>query len=627
MIWNTGCTLIRLRQSMYRRDLLLKDFSILALFFSAIQIELFFGFTCSSRLRAIAAVKRYSVGVGLLLFIFAAPVTCRSQELSRAAVAAIAKASTVLIDVGGQGSGSGFCIDPSGLIITNEHVVRGYGQGGILTVVVDAGLKTERVIPAKVVRRDKVRDLALLSVESNPAIPSLSLGTDESVSELSELIVLGFPFGNALAKPGTNPSVTANVVNVSALRRDENNAIDRIQLDSNLNPGNSGGPVMNREGRIVGVVISGIVGAGINLAIPVNRLRQFLERPILVFTPPTVEVDQQTLPAEFRVTASQLTGEPLELELELILRLAGSAESRLPMKKEGSVYQVKAVPFPDATPPGIIRTQLQFADSLLTTAVVDREVRVGDNTFKLSEIAWIKNSHRMEVALPSGERFRGPVESSGSLKAKLAGKWIELDLPSVKELNVLPEIAIPLNCKIIAIKKGGDKDEVGSIQYKLYHEGAPRGNLDAIKMEKYLKPLDSAEPNTYLNAVSAPGEVLGGGASLNFGGDLLRMTGDDRVIRVNIGQNLNLTFAAPNQERLKVGEYRRVMRYPNNEDLPGLSIEVNGRGGIQPIGSFVIWELEIKEKNVVRLAVDFVHRCEPAGQPFYGMLRFNSLMR
>ena len=187
MNWNIGRSLSRIRQSTYRRDWLWKDFSIVALIFSAIQIELFIGYQCNTHFRAIGTIKRYAVGVVLMLFILAAPVACRGEELSRAAVAAIAKASTVLIDVSGQGSGSGFCVDPSGLIITNEHVVRGYGQGGILTVVVDAGLKTERVMPAKVVRRDKVRDLALLSVESNPAIPSLSLGTDEAVSELSEI--------------------------------------------------------------------------------------------------------------------------------------------------------------------------------------------------------------------------------------------------------------------------------------------------------------------------------------------------------------------------------------------------------------------------------------------------------
>jgi len=105
------------------------------------------------------------------------------------------------------------------------------------------------------------------------------------------------------------------------------------------------------------------------------------------------------------------------------------------------------------------------------------------------------------------------------------------------------------------------------------------------------------------------------------------MTGDDRVVRVSIGTSLNLTFAAPNQERLRVGEYRKAMRYPNGDDLPGISLEAKGRSGIQPSGSFVIWELEMKEKNVVRLAVDFVHRCDPTGPPLYGMLRFNSLMR
>src|SRR6185503_15623380 len=86
------------------------------------------------------------------------------------------KAATAFVEVPGRGSGTGFCIHPSGLFVTNEHVIRGAEQADI-TVVLDPAQASQRELKAKVVRIDKQADLALLRVADVNELPSLALGS------------------------------------------------------------------------------------------------------------------------------------------------------------------------------------------------------------------------------------------------------------------------------------------------------------------------------------------------------------------------------------------------------------------------------------------------------------------
>src|SRR5262249_61260427 len=138
----------------------------------------------------------------------------------------------------------------------------------------------QKVLKAKVVRQDQNLDLALLRVEGETDLPALALGSDEDLTELEEVVACGFPFGTALAlAKGEYPAISISVGSVTALRRGKDKALSRIQLDAALNPGNSGGPVLDRQGKVVGVVVSGVRWAGVNMAIPVSHLQRFLARP------------------------------------------------------------------------------------------------------------------------------------------------------------------------------------------------------------------------------------------------------------------------------------------------------------------------------------------------------------
>ena len=173
-----------------------------------------------------------------------------------------------------QGAGSGVIIDPSGLILTNRHVV---GDSSALTVYLADG----RAFDATVEGIDTLTDLALLSIDA-PDLPAATLG-DSSVVEVGELAVaIGNPQGDL---PG---SVTAGIV--SALEREivvgdvtgtqAPEALRHlIQHDAAINPGNSGGPLLAGDGSVVGINTAVAGGAqGIGFAIPINLAKPIVQQ-------------------------------------------------------------------------------------------------------------------------------------------------------------------------------------------------------------------------------------------------------------------------------------------------------------------------------------------------------------
>jgi serine protease Do len=168
-----------------------------------------------------------------------------------------------------QGTGSGFVVSPDGVVVTNEHVV---GTAGAIEVLFPDG----RARPATRVGSDEATDLAVLKVEPDSALPHVQFDTSSAPIVGEWVIAFGNPFGLFEA---SQPSVSVGVVSATGrdLRAEGDGRLyrDMIQTDAAINQGNSGGPLVTAEGRVIGVntaLYSDTGGSiGLGFAVPARR--------------------------------------------------------------------------------------------------------------------------------------------------------------------------------------------------------------------------------------------------------------------------------------------------------------------------------------------------------------------
>jgi serine protease Do len=157
-----------------------------------------------------------------------------------------------------RGVGSGFIIDSNGLILTNAHVVE--GATNIYVTLTD-----KREFKAKLLGMDKRTDVAVVKIEARD-LPRLPLGDSSKVRVGEWVLAIGSPFG-------LENTVTAGIV--SAKSRDTGDYLPFIQTDVAVNPGNSGGPLLNTAGQVIGInsqIFSRSGGyMGISFAIPIDE--------------------------------------------------------------------------------------------------------------------------------------------------------------------------------------------------------------------------------------------------------------------------------------------------------------------------------------------------------------------
>jgi serine protease Do len=162
--------------------------------------------------------------------------------------------------------GSGFVIDASGIIVTNNHVIEG---ADAITVILNDGTS----LPAQVIGRDDKTDVALLRVRPKAPLVAARWGDSDKARVGDWVIAIGNPFG-------LGGTVTAGIV--SARNRDINAGPydDFIQTDAPINRGNSGGPLFNMDGEVIGVnsaIYSPTGGSvGIGFAVPANEARSVI---------------------------------------------------------------------------------------------------------------------------------------------------------------------------------------------------------------------------------------------------------------------------------------------------------------------------------------------------------------
>ncbi len=190
------------------------------------------------------------------------------------------KQATVYLHVtmpsGVTAEGSGFYAMERGIIVTNAHVLgMMLGSSRVpkqVDVVQDSGLPTETRMVGEVLGVDRISDLAVIRVPDTGKLPAPLALASEAPIELQKVYIFGFPFGERLGK-----NITITEKKVTSLRPDKEGGLKEIQIDGGMNPGNSGGPVVNTHGNLVGVSVSIITGAQISFAVPAERVRKVME--------------------------------------------------------------------------------------------------------------------------------------------------------------------------------------------------------------------------------------------------------------------------------------------------------------------------------------------------------------
>jgi S1-C subfamily serine protease len=247
----------------------------------------------------------------------------------------VKKATTYLrvtMKNGQVAEGSGFFAAEPGLVFTNAHVLGMLGNASSLPskveVVMNSGEPEEFTRAGQVLGVDRVNDLGVLRVAGlQEGLPDpLPVDTTRSLTEIQEVYVFGFPFGASLGK-----NITVSKSSISSLRKDPDGTVNQVQVNGGMNPGNSGGPVVDARGVVIGVAVSIIRGTQINFAVPGEKLQGLLRGRVsgVQFGEPYLDNAQTKLPLQ--VTCLDPLGRLRDLKVEI---WAGESSPPRPMSMQ-----------------------------------------------------------------------------------------------------------------------------------------------------------------------------------------------------------------------------------------------------------------------------------------------------
>ena len=182
----------------------------------------------------------------------------------------------------GTSFGSGFLLTPEGKIATNLHVIREMKTGGVQ-------LQSGDIFDSFVILAfDERKDLAIIQIAGFD-LPTIELGNSNDVKAGEPVIAIGSP-------RGLQGTVTAGVI--SSIR-DDPAGYKVIQTDAAANPGNSGGPLVNGKGQVIGVVTSKLrASEGLNFAVPINYVRGLMTPPEKLMTLEALRAALNAAPAD-----------------------------------------------------------------------------------------------------------------------------------------------------------------------------------------------------------------------------------------------------------------------------------------------------------------------------------------
>jgi putative serine protease PepD len=313
------------------------------------------------------------------------------EEGDRIAVARELARATVAIGVG-QSGGSGFVVNDRGWIVTNAHVIRGFGGTRVLIQYTDG-----TTVPGRVLAVEADQDLAILAPEGQVRAPPLALGDSDQVQVGQSVLAFGSPFGLTGTLTQGIVSARRDLPGVRAVR-------GLIQTDAPINPGNSGGPLVNGRGEVIGVntaILSRTGGShGIGFAVPANYVRDLVARTEQAASAPPAAPDAPARAVAGSRVWLGILGEDF--------RRGGLAGVRVhEVVPDGPAAKAGILGAGDPPPEVVARLGVPWAGYVIV-AVDGEPVRGMADLQRLIGRHAPAETARLEVALP-GARLRGQV--------------------------------------------------------------------------------------------------------------------------------------------------------------------------------------------------------------------------
>jgi hypothetical protein len=242
---------------------------------------------------------------------------------------------------------------------------------------------------------------------------ALELGKEEMLADTAPVVTFGFPFGRLTTVGQENyPDMTVFPSKITSLRRD-GERLEGIQLDGQLNPGNSGGPVVDEAGRVIGVAVATVRGAAMNLAIPAGRLSEFLMAPGLVFDPPPLVYKDRSRPVTWTIKVQPPTPTaklPEKLSVNVTLATGVGEPRALTAQSAGNgIFKVKVAPVP-RDPDRQVGLDVRSPNGqVIQVHVRDSDVKVGDAKFMLSDLRLLIGGSSPRAQTTRGQMVVGPI--------------------------------------------------------------------------------------------------------------------------------------------------------------------------------------------------------------------------
>jgi hypothetical protein len=609
-------------------------------------------------------MSRRAVVIASMVFVVILADTTRADEppdLPADELARRGTEATAIIRGPAASQATAFCVHPSGLFVTTAAAILHPTAGEFsrtVRLILRSGKPDQSVHLAKVLRCLWDPGLALLKVDGAVGLTAPSFAPPESVEELLDVTAFDIP-GRPRAGPRTErvpTPVHIGTGSISALQR-EKTELSRIQFDAPLSPGNTGGLLLDKKARVVGVIMGRAraqFGAGVGLAVPVNVLDQFLNRVDMTFEAPVFNARNLLQPLDFKVGVSEVFPHSDPLALEMTLGgLEGSDQRRFPMTRDGRYYKVKAAAATAPLAPATVWLEAMFKDGTVLAQVEDRTIELaGSRTVWLGELRRLRPGPPAVAQLGNGKMLVATnVSGLGEAAITVHGQRLKVDLARAEMIAVkCPEAFPGLTCTIIARRAGR---EVGRLDTTIYQEDRVWPCLEALRAGRFIRPARSETPVTQMAIALGPtlperplgleeGEFsVGLRVPANFTSDDPTTSIPKVVDRHEYKRGVTITspppsgweieFEAPHSQEFEEGIYT-VAR---GQNLPAASPRIKLTTSdlyLSPNFSaqFVVWEIEVKQGVVTRLAIDFAGNGEGSHNnrmPFSGMIRYHSQFR